>query len=134
MSALTEILSDNLVFVRGQDMVEGLANKLQREEVGGSAMREDHDLDFNREAPRRGRGFGILMSEEQLGLSKSVVSSINLWRTAYPSEEDPGMSLRDLSLAPAFVLLIAARNFCNGSNLEKPVILGFATTWINQLR
>lgn len=52
VSALPEVLSDNLVFVRGQDMVEGLANKLQREEVGGSAMREDHDLDFDGEAPR----------------------------------------------------------------------------------
>jgi len=35
VSTMTEVLSDNLVFVRAEDVVEGLANKLQRKIVGG---------------------------------------------------------------------------------------------------
>lgn len=76
--------------------------------------------------------FSGLTSDEDIHVSDIVKQPLE---AAYPSEEDdPGLSRRDLSLAPALVLLIAARNFCNGSSLEKPVILGFVTTWISELR
>lgn len=54
MAALSKVLPDNLVFVQSKQMVEGLANELQREKVGCSAVGEDHDLDLDWEAPRGG--------------------------------------------------------------------------------
>lgn len=65
MSALPEVLSDNLVFVRGKDMVERLADKLQRKKIGCAAVREDRDLDLDGEAPRRGRRLHIVNTAEQ---------------------------------------------------------------------
>lgn len=134
MSALPEVLSDNLVFLRGEDVVERLADKLQRKKIGCSAVREYRDLDLDGEAPRRGGRLHIVKTGE----SDKKVSKIadQSPRTAYPGgDEDLGMSRRDLSLAPLFALLmIAARNLCNGRSLEKPVILELVTTWINELR
>lgn len=65
MSALPEVLSDNLVFVRGEDMVERLADKLQRKEIGCSAVREYRDLNLDGEAPRREGRLHIFKTGEQ---------------------------------------------------------------------
>lgn len=55
MATLTEVLPDDFVFVSSKKTVKRLANKLERKEVGGSAMSEYLDLDFDREAPRGDR-------------------------------------------------------------------------------
>ena len=59
MAALAEILPNNLVFVGGKELVEGLADKLEREEVDDAAMGEDDNLDLDWEAPRGGRRMGL---------------------------------------------------------------------------
>lgn len=52
MAALAKVLADNFVFVGGQNGIEGLADKLQVVEIGGSAVPKYFDLDLDREAPR----------------------------------------------------------------------------------
>lgn len=55
MATLAKVIPDYFVFMRCQDLIEGSANKLKREKIGGPTTGEDQDLDFDREAPRRQR-------------------------------------------------------------------------------
>lgn len=55
MATLAKVVSDYFMLMRGQDLVEGFADKPKREKIGGPTMGEDQDLDFDREAPRRQR-------------------------------------------------------------------------------
>lgn len=73
---------------------------------------------------------GQAESEEEGKLKTSYSSKCAQAKaeTTHPKEEeDPGRS-RGWTLAPAFLRLIAARNFCTGRSLEKPVMLGLGTT------
>jgi hypothetical protein len=47
MAALAQVLADDFVFVGGQERIEGLADKFQGVEIGGSAVCKYLDLDLD---------------------------------------------------------------------------------------
>lgn len=61
MTALAEVLTDDFVFVGGQESIEGLADKLQGIEIGVTAVAKYLNLDLDWQAPRgrRSRRIGI---------------------------------------------------------------------------
>ncbi|KAJ6106154.1 hypothetical protein N7512_009671 [Penicillium capsulatum] len=67
VTTLAEILSNNFVFMRNKKSAEGFADQLERKKVGGSAMSEDLDLDFDREAPRGEEDPGMPRWDRSLG-------------------------------------------------------------------
>lgn len=55
MTTLAKIMSRNELFVRGKELVEGLADELQRYKVPYPALGKDFNLDLDREDIPRGR-------------------------------------------------------------------------------
>lgn len=69
MTALAKVLADDFVFVGGQERIEGLADKFQGVEIGGSAVAKYLDLDLDWEAPR-----GRRRRRGRIGMVESVAS------------------------------------------------------------
>lgn len=59
VTPLAKILTDDFVFVGGQERTEGLADKLQGVKIGSSAVCKYLDLDLDWEAPRGRRNCWI---------------------------------------------------------------------------
>lgn len=66
MTALTEVLPYDLVFVSCEKLIEGPADESQREIIGSPAVTKDLDLDLDWEAPRgRDRRIDIGQAESE---------------------------------------------------------------------
>ena len=103
MTTLAKIMSRNELFVRGKELVERLANELQRYKVPYPALGKDFNLDLNREDIPGGRRGHYVYSVESKQLETLAI---------YHTQNPPTGSKPEKNIGHTLTLTIPTERHC----------------------